>query len=167
LKSTGLTESRYWLKTTNNCYVAEKSLYSKPDITYLDNCGPIPYLEWEKHHNENGTSDVDKREPLPIPIEQSAKYLINVTVGEDWAYCRESPTNTSEIVTKYPYNSEVWLQCVVDGGGPYDDWWSQTTDFCYVKDTDLWQDPAGDCKVPQIPRLRYTDKSGRLPNAVV
>lgn len=135
------------MKTTNNCYVAEKGLYSKPDITYLDNCGPIPLLEIEKHFNENGTSDVndiEKRGPLPIPVEESAKYLINVTVGEDWAYCRKCPKEACRPQTRYPFNAEVYLQCLVENNGT---WWSETTDFCYVKNADFWQSPEGDCKL--------------------
>ena len=140
------------MKTTNNCYVAEKGLYSKPDITYLENCGPIPYLEIENHSNENGTSEVDtevdtevnKRDPLPVPTDVSAKYLINVTVGEDYAYCRTCPKETCKSQKRYPFNTEVWLQCLVQTNGT---WWSETTDFCYVKNSDFWQSPEGDCKI--------------------
>ncbi|KAF2193693.1 hypothetical protein K469DRAFT_728830 [Zopfia rhizophila CBS 207.26] len=131
----------YWMKTTNNCYVAEIGLYYKPDITYLDNCGPIPFLEDLWHNNENGTSPVDKRDPLPAPIEQDAKYLINVTVGEEYAYCRSCPNEKCRAEKRYPFNTEVWLQCLVQNNGT---WWSETTDFCYVKNSDFWQSPEGD-----------------------
>lgn len=139
------------MKTTNNCYVAEIGLYSKPDITYLDNCGPIPFLEIENHFNENGTSDVNKREARPLPIHQSAHYLINVTVGEDFANCRSCPKESCKIQKRYPFNTEVWLQCLVDNNGTF---WSETTDFCYVKDSDFWQDPEGDCKCRSNLNLR-------------
>lgn len=140
-----LQDLRYYFKTTNNCYVAEKGLYSKPDITYLDNCGPIPFLEAEWHNNENGTSEIDKRAPEPIPFpvpeEQSAKYLINVTVGEDHAYCRSCPKDSCHIEHTYNWNQEVWLQCLVEVNGT---WWSESTDFCYVKNSDFWESPEGD-----------------------
>jgi hypothetical protein len=117
------------MKTTNNCYVAQKNLYSKPDITYLDNCGPIAYpLEFVNHHNENGTTDVNKRdaapEPLPTPEEMSAKYLINVTIGEEYAYCHSCANETCEVEQTYQFNQEVYLQCLVSTNDTY---WSLTT----------------------------------------
>jgi hypothetical protein len=129
------------MKTTNNCYVAEIGLYAKPDITYLDPCGPIPLLETEKHWNENGTSEINKRHPEPKPL--SPSYLINVTVGEDFAECRTCPEEKCETQQRYAFNQEVWLQCLADTNGT---WWSETTDFCYVKNSDFWQSPEGDCE---------------------
>lgn len=127
----------------NNCYVAEKGLYQKPDITYLENCGPIPFMEIEQHFNENGTSDVDKRHATPTPVDLGPSYLINVTVGEDYAYCRDCPKATCKIQKRYPFNADVWLQCLVENNGT---WWSETTDFCYVNNSDFWESPEGDCK---------------------
>lgn len=139
-----IIDDPYHLKTTNNCYVARKNLYSKPDITYLDNCGPIPGLELEKHFNENGTSEVSKRDPLPEPIpdDMSVMYLINVTVGEEYAYCRSCAKETCKSVKRYQFNQEVWLQCWADG--PNGTYWSETTDFCYVNNADFWESPEGD-----------------------
>jgi hypothetical protein len=149
-----IIDDPYWLKTTNNCYVAQKALYSKPDITYLDNCGPIPFLEVLFHTNSTDPAPepvdpdppsptLQTRNPLPIPADQNAHYLINVTVGEDYAFCRTCPLSTCSTVKRYPFNSEVWLQCLVDSNGT---WWSETTDFCYVKNSDFWESPEGDCK---------------------
>lgn len=139
------------MKTTNNCYVAQKNLYSKPDITYLDSCGPIPFLEKEKHNNENGTSDVNKRfskpmaNPEPGPV--SAMYLVNVTVGEEYAYCRTCPQKSCRSVKRYEFDQEVWIQCITNPPtNGSSEWWSQTTDFCYVNNDDFWQYPQGDCK---------------------
>lgn len=150
-----IIDDPYWMKTTNNCYVAQKNLYSKPDITYLDACGPIPFLEIEKHFNENGTSDIDKRSLVPT-AEQDAEtrtgpqfqnlapsYLINVTVGEDLALCRNCPKESCKVENEYVFNQEVWLQCLVENNGT---WWSETTEFCYVKNSDFWQSPEGDCE---------------------
>ncbi|KAF2737009.1 hypothetical protein EJ04DRAFT_431687 [Polyplosphaeria fusca] len=136
-----IIDDPYHFKTTNNCYVAEKGLYEKPDLTNLDNCGPIPFLEELWHWNENGTSDIDKRSPLPVPAEQGVQYLINVTVGEDYAPCRKCPQDNCKTEKKYVFDQEVWLQCLVENNGT---WWSETTDFCYVKNSDFWQCPECD-----------------------
>jgi hypothetical protein len=137
-----IIDDPYWMKTTNNCYVSQKHLYSKPDITYLDPCGPIPLLEKEKHWNENGTSEIDseseKRGDLMAP-----SYLINVTVGEDYANCHSKPDVKTPVEKRYVFNQEVWLQCVTEQNGT---WWSETTDFCYVDNKDFWEYPQGDCK---------------------
>ncbi|KAF2801055.1 hypothetical protein K505DRAFT_403638 [Melanomma pulvis-pyrius CBS 109.77] len=147
-----IIDDPYWMKTTNNCYVAQKGLYSKPDITYLDNCGPIPFLELLYHTNDTGTDDPDtttpvtpisKRDALPVPVDQGVNYLINVTVGEDYANCRTCPKETCKLEKRYPFNTEVWLQCLVETNGT---WWSETTDFCYVKNSDFWESPEGDCE---------------------
>lgn len=138
----------YWMKTTNNCYVAQKHLYSKPDITYLDWCGPIPLLETEKHWNENGTSEIDSESIEERAAVQTSKpdlmapsYLINVTVGEDFANCHSKPDEKSKIEKRYKFNQEVWLQCITERNGTY---WSETTDFCYVNSKDFWESPEGD-----------------------
>jgi hypothetical protein len=151
-----IIDDPYWMKTTNNCYVAQKALYSKPDITYLDNCGPIPFLEVLFHTNSTdkipdaagpadpgapptATPELSRRRPA----DQSAHYLINVTVGEDFANCRTYADEDSDIVKRYPFNKEVWLQCLVETNGT---WWAETTDFCYVKNSDFWESPVDDCK---------------------
>jgi hypothetical protein len=132
------------MKTTNNCYVSRKHLSTKPDLTYLDNCGPVPLLEPEKHNNENGTSDVNKRNAKPSSF--GAMYLINVTVGEEYAYCRSCPKTTCKSQKRYEFNQDVWLQCVTNQEfNGTSQWWSQTTDFCYVQNSDFWESPEGDC----------------------
>ncbi|KAF2025877.1 hypothetical protein EK21DRAFT_116325 [Setomelanomma holmii] len=145
-----IIDDPYWLKTTNGCYVARKNLYAKPDIIYLDDCGPIPLLEIEKHHNKNGTSDVNKRATAPKHNLVSANeargtmYLVNVTVGEEYAPCRSCALDSCRVEKTYEFNQEVWLQCVTNAnrtGGS--DWWSETTDFCYIKNTDSWESPEG------------------------
>ncbi|KAF2830840.1 hypothetical protein CC86DRAFT_402844 [Ophiobolus disseminans] len=151
-----------WLKTTNNCYVAQKNLYSKPDITYLEPCGPIPHLEIAVHNNENGTSEVNKRdasesdveerdtiaEPVPELADRGLMYLVNVTVGEEYAHCRKCPSLSCQTEKIYEFNQELWLQCLALGKNGTEviesDYWSQTTDFCYVHGTDLWESLSGD-----------------------
>lgn len=142
---------RYWLKTTNNCYVSRKHLYSKPDITYLDNCGPIPMLELEKHFNQNGTSDINKRDATPatVPSAQletrAAHYLINVTVGEEYASCHTCTASTCPIETTYEFNQEVYIQCVEMVEEPFA-YWSLTTEWCWVENSNFWESPEGDCE---------------------
>lgn len=165
-----LTVERYWFKTTNNCYVSQQGLYEKPDRDSLDYCGPIPLLEIANHNNENGTSEVNKREPepeaselierdpAPAPVEEAPrksflssllaraeKYLIQVTVGEEYAYCRECPKDSCKSQKRYEYNQSVVLQCLVRPEN--DTYWSQTTDFCYMKSSDFWESPEGDSKL--------------------
>jgi hypothetical protein len=114
------------MKTTNNCYVAQKNLYSKPDITYLDSCGPIPLLEIANHNNENGSSEVNKRDDLTSEIkDRSVMYLVNVTVGEDYANCRTCAKESCRVQQRYSFNQEVWLQCITNTNGTQ--WWSETT----------------------------------------
>lgn len=114
----------------------------------MDHCGPVPYLESEKHNNENGTSDNDKRSPAPIPDSLRVQYLINVTIGEDYVHCRTCPHASCKTEKVYEFDQQVWLQCVINSGlNETVEWWSETTDFCYVKDENLWQSPEGDCKI--------------------
>ncbi|KAH7082966.1 hypothetical protein BKA63DRAFT_387494, partial [Paraphoma chrysanthemicola] len=139
-----IIDDPYWLKTTNNCYVARKNLYSKPDIAYLDDCGPIPLLEIEKHNNANGTSDVNKR-AAPAITDRGTMYLVNVTVGEEYAPCRSCPRMSCATEKTYEFNQDVWLQCITNANKTgASEWWSQTTDFCYVRNTDFWESPEGD-----------------------
>jgi hypothetical protein len=85
-------------------------------------------LEFVNHHNENGTTDVNKRdiapEPLPKPAEVGAKYLVNVTIGEEYAYCHSCANDTCAVEQTYEFNQEVYLQCLVSVNDTY---WSMTT----------------------------------------
>jgi hypothetical protein len=117
------------MKTTNNCYVAQQNLYSKPDMTYLDPCGPIPLLEIANHYNENGTSDVDKREihskELPNLDDRAARYLVSLTIGEEYSYCRSCADTPCSVEKTYEYNQTVVMQCLVETAETV--WWSLTT----------------------------------------
>jgi hypothetical protein len=85
-------------------------------------------LEFVNHHNQNGTTDVNKRdvapEPNPMPAEMAAQYLINVTIGEEYAYCHSCTDDACEIEQTYQFNQEVYLQCLVNVNETY---WSLTT----------------------------------------
>jgi hypothetical protein len=120
-----LIASSIWLKTTNNCYVAQKQLYSKPDITYLDPCGPIPHLETATHNNENGTSEVNKRSNNNHQLE--SRNLISLKVGEEYAYCRSCPAENCELEKTWEFDQEVWAQCLIWGSVNTTQVWTLTT----------------------------------------
>ncbi|KAF1831962.1 hypothetical protein BDW02DRAFT_504124 [Decorospora gaudefroyi] len=153
-----IIDDPFWLKTTNNCYIARKNLYlsTVPSLPDLDNCGPVPLLEIANHNNENGTSEVNKRADL------GAMYLINVTVGEEYAYCRSCAAERCEVEKTYEFNEEVWLQCLENANyaNGTSEWWSLTTDFCYMVNTDFWESPQGDYyRMPACERFEG-DESG-------
>ncbi|PVH99550.1 hypothetical protein DM02DRAFT_711301 [Periconia macrospinosa] len=149
--ATPILDNSYWYKTTNNCYVAEVGLYDRPNRADLDYCGPIPHLEIANHNNENGTSEVNKREPSAEPAELAPQYLIEVKVGEEYSYCYEKPDNTSKVIERYEYNQTVVMQCVTDITGT---WYAQSTDFCYCSNYDFWDEPLNS-EYYRIPLCEY------------
>jgi len=134
-----------WVRTTDLCYAAEKGLTRKIDKNSLDNCGPLPRLEVNR--TETFTT---RRHAAPPPLPKlEARYLINVTVGEDYAYCHEKPLTTTPILKAYEFMTEVFLQCITQNNDPADPnntFWELTTDFCYVRSLDFFESPEGDCK---------------------
>ncbi|KAH5167712.1 hypothetical protein HBI25_075840 [Parastagonospora nodorum] len=151
-----IIDDPYWMKTTNNCYVAQANLYSKPDTTSLDPCGPVPLLETANHNNENGTSDVNKREISPGLAERAARYLVSLTIGEEYSSCRSCADTPCSVEKVYEFNQTVVMQCLVETNGTV--WWSLTTDFCYIKATDVWETPEGDFY--RMPLCSYFDGDG-------
>src|SRR6185437_14776061 len=96
--------------------------------------------------------------PVPLPdqatappatgIDLGAQYLVNLTVGEDYANCYSCPNATTcDLQQRYKFNQEVWVQSYseVENVPTNDTWWYETTDFCYVREVDFWQS-LGDCK---------------------
>ncbi|OCL14595.1 hypothetical protein AOQ84DRAFT_280768 [Glonium stellatum] len=139
-----------WVKTTSNCYVAEIGLTNPVDTDLLDPCGPIPYLEVNNTQRVVQRSTLPASKPVPEPEPKpslgNAAYLINVTVGEDYANCHSCPAKNCSTVERYAFGTEIWLQCIVvdDANFPNETFWSETTDFCYVRSEDLFQSPEGD-----------------------
>jgi hypothetical protein len=166
-----------WLKTTENCYVAEIGLHEKADKTTLDNCGAIGFIQlnytgdYVKSANaaksylahrlatqmkrRTSSNDVVEREPEAAPLPSledenhlQKRYLVNFTVGEDYAVCHTCLNSTCDTVKRYPYNREVILQCYEDLIGypsinltsTDTSLWFLTTDFCWVRAQDFWQD---------------------------
>jgi len=113
------------MKTTNNCYVAQANLYSKPDTASLDPCGPVPLLEIANHNNENGTSDVNKRDVYPGLAERAARYLVSLTIGEEYSNCRSCADTPCSVEKVYEFNQTVVMQCLVETNETV--WWSLTT----------------------------------------
>lgn len=126
----------------------------------LDNCGPIGFLQL------NYTTTDRKRSLLPSPVALdrpnppktgnsfSAKYLTNITVGEDFANCYSSPNaTTGDLVTRYRFNQEVWVQCWVEASDTTA--WYETIDFCYVREVDFWQS-LYDCKEMSSTKMMNT-----------
>ncbi|CZR55032.1 uncharacterized protein PAC_04918 [Phialocephala subalpina] len=140
-----------WLKTSDNCYVAEVGLYEPANKDILDNCGPIGFLQVNWTGSKRDTSRSPKPITLPslqtppppkIGTDLKSHYLANITVGEDNAFCHSCANSTCDVVKKYPYKYEVWVQCYVDNldaTNPNETYWYETTDFCYVHEGDFEQ----------------------------
>jgi len=150
---------RTWLKTTDNCYVAQIGLTEKADKNDLDPCGPIPFLEINNTYVEpDPEPDAKLATYLPATLHKAPqvadgnlhkRYLVNVTVGEDYALCHREPTSNSTVQRRYRWEQELWLQCLERNDDTPDfneTYWSLTTDFCFVRSVDLWQSPEGDSK---------------------
>ncbi|KAF2812368.1 uncharacterized protein BDZ99DRAFT_265425 [Mytilinidion resinicola] len=142
-----------WLKTTQNCYVAQIGLAHPANTSALDFCGPIPFLELINAANRSGSDspdsptdpeDTDKPAEIPHLLIRSANYLINVTVCEDYAYCRSCPHLNCTVERAYEFGTQIWLQCLVASTAPNETFWSETTDWCFVRSEDLWESPEGD-----------------------
>ncbi|KAE8451362.1 hypothetical protein EG329_003991 [Mollisiaceae sp. DMI_Dod_QoI] len=139
-----------FLKTTDNCYVAEVGLQDLANKDILDNCGPVGFLQPNDTVLKRGKSS-RSLEPITLPTlakdpepvtDINSQYLLNITVGEDYAYCYSCANSTCDIVTRYPWAHEVWVQCYVDNeaaSNPNETWWYETTDFCYVHEGDFEQ----------------------------
>jgi hypothetical protein len=124
----------------------------KANKATLDNCGPIPFLQI----NQTGTVDPDNKrsampEPVPEPEPEPAaeaegnlldkRYLVNFTVGEDYAVCHSCPQSSCSTIKKYPWDTSVWLQCyeMTTSTNPNETYWLYTTDFCWVREVDFWE----------------------------
>ena len=112
----------------------------------------IKTASWSHHIKQRAASPNAEAEPeaLPVPLpaplaeassELHKRYLINITVGEDYAYCHEKPVGTSKVLTKYEFATGVWMQCYqsTDSTHPYETAWYKTTDFCYVREVDFFE----------------------------
>jgi len=149
-----------WLKTTDNCYVSETGLEDNAKSLNIDNCGPVGFIQTNYTGAYSvGTARIGKKapkmskrsanpEPAPIPLPEpiqettiGSNYLINLTVGEDYAYCHTCANTTCDVQQRYAFNHSVLMQCYVQTNStdPNDVDWYETTDFCYVREVDFWE----------------------------
>lgn len=179
---TKLTTNSTWLKTTDNCYIAQIHLEEPANKDILDNCGPIGFLQVNYTDTEaapveedeliqkpaSGQADlkgaswsqVKQRAaspepepepeaapaPIPEPLAEASgelhkRYLINITVGEDYAFCHRTPVGTAKVVKKYEFGTGVRMQCYENTGSTVanETYWYKTTDFCYVREVDFFE----------------------------
>ncbi|KAF8850688.1 hypothetical protein BDZ45DRAFT_602478, partial [Acephala macrosclerotiorum] len=106
--------NRTWLKTSDNCYVAEVGLHQPADRDILDNCGPIGFIQASYTGTKRDTSS--SPEPITLPSSEAppqigtdlkSHYLVNITVGEDYAFCHSRANSTCDVVGRYLYKHEV------------------------------------------------------------
>lgn len=84
--------------------------------------------------------------PLPAPLAESSaglhkRFLINITVGEEYSACHEKPVGTSKVLKQYEFGEEVWMQCFEDVDTPIanETYWYKTTDFCFVREVEYFE----------------------------
>jgi hypothetical protein len=128
------------------------------DKDLLDNCGPLDWriprdtdpLTHKKKVTAIPPKDRTPRPapaPLPKPGKLQERYLINVTVGEDWAKCHELPAANTTVVGAYEFEKSIIVQCITpDAYAGFDVAWGLTTDWCYVNGRDIFESLDGDCK---------------------
>ena len=131
------------MKTTDNCYVAQIGLEEPADKSTLDYCGPVGFLQLNYTVPEKRAAKMehpDEARTLTFNNLQK-RYLLSLTVGEDYAPCYASPTSSSELKRQYEWNHSVWTQCYVniETTNPNETYWYLTTDFCYVREVDFWE----------------------------
>lgn len=149
-----------WVKSTDNCYVSETGLAFPANRFLLANCGVIGFLQANYTGDNDGgsvarigkASKVVPRSansdpadiPLPKPLQETAissNFLINLTVGNDFADCRTCANVTCDLQQVYRFNHTVLAQCYEEtmSSNPNETYWYETTDFCFVKTVDFWQ----------------------------
>lgn len=171
-----------WVKTTDNCYVAQIHLEEPANKDILDNCGPIGFLQvdyteaqatpvkanqliqklasgqskikgasWSRVQQRSASPMPEAKPeaeavpaPFPAPLTESSsqlhkRYLINITVGDDYAICHQTPVGNSTVVKKYEFGTGVKMQCYesTDSTNANETYWYKTTDFCYVREVDF------------------------------
>lgn len=134
----------------------ELHLGSPADKAVLDNCGAIGFIQTNDTSASTASrsasntllipkpaaASTPKRRSPSSPAELHKRYLINMTVGEDFAACHAATTSASAVVKRYPFDAGVWMQCYATNAtaaDPAEEYWYKTTDFCYVREVDFWE----------------------------
>lgn len=90
-----------------------------------------------------GEAAIPTRIPMAAkpPTALSKRYLLNITVGEDYAVCYDCPSSKCDVDKRYKFNHPVYVQCYTDTGSTVSNetYWYLTTDFCYVREGDFWE----------------------------
>ncbi|KAF7960792.1 hypothetical protein EAE96_000465 [Botrytis aclada] len=168
-----------WLKTTDNCYVAQIGLEEPADKSELDYCGPVGFIQVnytspEKRapsplsSNKNSHGSLAKHSPPSSSHDLHKRYLLNITVGEDYASCYSTPSSASQLVKNYEWDHGVWVQCYVsvfDSPNLNETDWYLTTDFCYVREVDFWESLFDQYRFPNCDLFDGGDGSGDTVNA--
>ena len=117
----------------------------------LDNCGPIGFLQLNDTTVYNKRASSSAPRPVTLPgletppttdTSLGVNYLVNITVGEDFANCYTCLSSTAcDRVMRYGFGREVWVQCysTVLDAPTNETYWYETTDFCYVREVDFFQ----------------------------
>ncbi|RAL61783.1 hypothetical protein DID88_002846 [Monilinia fructigena] len=134
-----------WLKTTDNCYVAQIGLEEPADKTEIDYCGPVGFLQVNYTapvgrsasplNPETSHSSLAKHSPPSSSSDINKRYLLNITVGEDYARCYETPSSSSRLVKRYEWDHGVWVQEV--------DFWESLFDQYRFPNCDLFEGGGG------------------------
>ncbi|EHK96294.1 hypothetical protein M7I_8001 [Glarea lozoyensis 74030] len=103
-----------WVKTTQNCYVSETGLVTKPDRSKLDNCGPIPFLQLNQTTKGTPQTSEPDEKRAPPNLDLDKRYLVDFLVGEDFAVCYKNYTTAAPVVKKYKWDTKVAAQCFED-----------------------------------------------------
>ncbi|ESZ98117.1 hypothetical protein SBOR_1496 [Sclerotinia borealis F-4128] len=159
-----------WLKTTDNCYVAEIGLEEPADKSNLDYCGPVGFVQLNYtsqrkrssvplNHDEESYHPLVKHSP-PLSHNLNKRYLLNLTVGEDYASCYSTPSSSGHLEREYEWDHGVWVQCYQDAvsTNPNETNWYLTTDFCYVREVDFWESLFDQYRFPAC--YRFENGSG-------
>ncbi|KAF2837751.1 hypothetical protein M501DRAFT_138052 [Patellaria atrata CBS 101060] len=153
-----------WYKTTANCYVSRTGLQSTRNLDNLEDCGPIPFLEYKMRLPDPEPTTTETSFPTATPemkrhameavkLSREAikahrdwldrRWLYNTTAGEDYVACRKDMANNSRIVKFYEWAEQIVPQCgtyISNGEHTLENILLLTTDFCYVKD--IYTDPG-------------------------
>ncbi|KAF5871816.1 uncharacterized protein Bfra_008840 [Botrytis fragariae] len=163
-----------WLKTTDNCYVAQIGLEEPADKSELDYCGPVGFIQVnyttpEKrapsplNSSKNSHGFLAKHSPPSLSNDLHKRYLLNITVGEDYAPCYSTPlqqVNWSRVmngIMVFGYNA-MWI--VSKTQIPM-----RRIDFCYVREVDFWESLFDQYRFPNCNLFDGGDGSGDTVDA--
>jgi hypothetical protein len=129
-------DTSLWLKTTDNCFLAEFDLVEQEDLREkLPYCGEVPL-------------DITRQDA-------TVRYLSECKWGYD---------TSAESILFYGRDQDITLTCYAQGGAVLNDsFWYKTTDNCHVSGSGLWEVPdlsgLDDCGPEPGPRINETSQA--------